>query len=103
MYQLYGLSEEKIEIEKNSWFMINSAEEKVKLYLEGARNYFKDIKVLSQISMYSGDSPQNAEVTFNNKVVDYQIQKNNPLQIIHYTNSLKYSKNTLYRVFTSTY
>lgn len=40
--------------------------------------------------MYSGDSPQNAEVTFNNKVVDYQIQKNNPLQIIHYTNIQSY-------------
>lgn len=70
--------------------MVNSAEEKVKLYLEGARNYFKDIKVISQFSMYSGDSPQNAEVTFNNKVVDYQIQKKNPLQIIHYTNIQSY-------------
>jgi hypothetical protein len=70
--------------------MVNSAEEKIKLYLAGAKNYFKDIKVVSQFSLYSSDSPQNAEVTFNNKVIDYQIPNNNPLQIIHYTNIQSY-------------
>lgn len=70
--------------------MVKSAEEKIKLYLAGAKNYFKDIKVVSQFSLYSSDSPQNAEVTFNNKVIDYQIPNNNPLQIIHYTNIQSY-------------
>lgn len=70
--------------------MGDSAEEKIKLYLKGARAFFEALKVNSQFSMYSGDYPKMAEITFNNKVVDLKINPNEKLEIIHYTNIQSY-------------
>lgn len=60
--------------------------DKEKLYLEGARIFFKDIKINASYSLYSGDSPQSASITFNNKIADYKLEAGKTLEVIHYTN-----------------
>jgi hypothetical protein len=67
--------------------MVDSADEKINLYLKGAKAFFEDIRVSSRFSIYGAeDYPKNAEVVFNNKVIDYKIESEKKIEIIHYTN-----------------
>lgn len=66
--------------------MKDSVSNKTELYLKEARAFFKGLKINSQFSMYGGDYPTSAKITFNNKVVDYKLEPDKKLQIIHYTN-----------------
>lgn len=66
--------------------MKDTVDDKLKLYLEGAKIFFRDIKDVSRFSLYSTEEPKMAEVTFNNKVVDYNLDPEQKLDIIHYTN-----------------
>ena len=74
--------------------MKDSIENKLEIYLKGARAFFEDIRVSSRFSTFSGDDyARNADVVFNNKVIDYKIDNEQKLEIIHYTNLVPMKKN----------
>lgn len=61
--------------------------EKVQLYLEGARKFFPDLKASTIFSMFSGelDSPSSGKIEFSGKsLIDKDIE-NGGLSIVHYT------------------
>lgn len=67
--------------------MEDSVDKKLEIYLKGASAFFEDIRVSSLFSVCNAeDYPKNADVVFNNKVIDYKIEPDQKLEIIHYTN-----------------
>ncbi|ENA1801912.1 DUF2971 domain-containing protein [Flavobacterium psychrophilum] len=67
--------------------MEDSIDKKLELYLDGARGFFEGMNVDSRLSTFGpNDYAKNAEVVFDNKVIDYKIEPNQKLEIIHYTN-----------------
>lgn len=66
-----------------------SVDEKIELYEKGVREIptFASLKTISRFSScLADDFPREAKVQFDNKIVDYKINSDEKLELIHYTN-----------------
>ena len=62
-------------------------DEKIDLYLNGAREFYPEISLGSAFSMFSGDleSPSSGKIQIKHGLVDPSLFNKDPLEIVHYT------------------
>src|SRR5690554_4555393 len=69
-------------------------DEKINLYLEGAREFFPNLETSSVFSMFGSSEPTSGEIEFRSQFINEIALKDSPLQFIHYT-SLSSAMNIL--------
>lgn len=63
-------------------------DEKIELYLEGARKFFPNLETSSVFSMVGSSEPMSGEIEFRSQFINEITLKESPLQFIHYTSLL---------------
>jgi hypothetical protein len=64
-----------------------SRDEKLKLYIKGAKEFYPDISVNSAFSIYSGEQnyPTSGKIQLNHGIVDPTLFSTGTLEVVHYT------------------
>jgi hypothetical protein len=62
-------------------------DEKIELYLKGAKEFYPEISVISALSMYSGkqNHPTSGKIQIKHGLVDPSLFSAGPLEVVHYT------------------